>query len=117
MNEVITLYPKYSTKYGNSYMPESIVTIAPLTLSLPPQKLLSHEEINTNLSKLTAIKYPDLPKQYDIRKDGKYALKEGLTHVLNQGSCGSCWAFSVASAASDIFTKQQLKSHQLPYLI
>ena len=44
MNEVITLYPKYSTKYGNSYMPESTVTIAPLTLSLPPQKLLSHEE-------------------------------------------------------------------------
>ncbi|KAH7824513.1 putative cathepsin B1 cysteine protease [Monocercomonoides exilis] len=58
-----------------------------------------------------------LPKTFDLRD--KYPECTPLIRPLNQGSCGSCWAFSTTSVAADRFcingyTNQQMAAeHQI----
>lgn len=47
---------------------------------------------------------PNLPVNFDWVK----VLPEKITPVQNQGKCGSCWAFAVATALSDNFVTQQV---------
>ncbi|KAE8734703.1 hypothetical protein F3Y22_tig00000731pilonHSYRG00015 [Hibiscus syriacus] len=61
-----------------------------------------------NLSyKFQEDKYHDLPKSIDWRKKG------AVTGVKDQGTCGSCWAFSAVAAIEGI---NQIKTGKLAYL-
>ena len=50
-----------------------------------------------------------LPKQFDGRK----VWKNALTPVMNQGNCGSCWAFACTSVLSNRFNIQSRGLMQL----
>lgn len=45
-----------------------------------------------------------LNPKYDLPNSSRLAAKKSITLPLNQGMCGSCWAFSLAGAISDVFT-------------
>ena len=45
------------------------------------------------------LKLKDLPKEFDPRK--KWPMCSSISDILDQGGCGSCWAFGAASAMSD----------------
>ena len=78
------------------------IIVGPLTLKSPNFETKSHSHI---IGKFFLSSQINFPKKFDIRDQ----LQGNLTHVLNQGQCGSCWTFSSATAASDLFTKIQLK--------
>lgn len=98
--EVINLMPISNRKYGDSITAEAPVMIPPLTLKLVelPKSLTQEKLTSLQVTKAT------LPSSFDIRDK---ILPGQLTTVLDQGACGGCWAFAIAGAASDIFTKQQ----------
>ena len=50
---------------------------------------------------------PTVPKTYQV---------ESLARVRNQGSCGSCWAFAVASALEDVWSKRMNNSSRVSEL-
>ena len=57
----------------------------------------------------------DLPTSYDARDE--YKSCKSLTHVLDQGPCGSCWANASASAMSDricIHSNQKKQTYVSP---
>ena len=99
--KAIILSPPLNNNYGASESYQKPIMVGPLTLKPPKFKTKSHENIIGTFSDVTQ---KNLPKKFDIRDQ----LSGNLTHVLNQGQCGSCWTFSSATAASDIFTKVQI---------
>jgi hypothetical protein len=77
-------------------------------MSLPVNTLLRHhsEKVDkdfTDISMLRAdVRKIDIPNNFDGRK----AWKGLLTPPMNQGNCGSCWAFSSTGMLSDRFNIQ-----------
>lgn len=63
-----------------------------------------------NISPKYVIKYQkDIPDSFD----GRIVWKGLLSPVKNQGSCGSCWAFSSTSVLSDKFNIQSLGKYNI----
>lgn len=99
----IMLTPPVTNHYGDTQFYQPPVEVGPLTLKPPKFTIKSHEELVNTFS---AVTQKQLPKRFDVRDK----LNGNLTHVLNQGQCGSCWTFSSATAASDVFTRVQLNT-------
>ncbi|XP_059286947.1 cysteine protease XCP1-like [Lycium ferocissimum] len=73
-------------------------------LGLKVQNERSYDE---STQEFTYRDFVDLPKSVDWRKKG------AVTNVKNQGSCGSCWAFSTVAAVEGI---NQIKTGNLTSL-
>jgi len=56
----------------------------------------------SNLVKAVPIRKFDIPKEFD----GREVWKGLLSPVINQGSCGSCWAFASTTVLADRFNIQ-----------
>ena len=102
--KAIILAPPVNKHYGDTQFYQPPILVGPLTLKPPKFKIKTHSQILTSFSDVSKQSFP---KKFDVRDQ----LPGNLTHVLNQGQCGSCWTFSSATAASDIFTRVQLNEN------
>jgi hypothetical protein len=75
---------------------------------------IENNPVNTFLrgtNKQTESQFEKLPKSFPMRTwvkvpdsfDGRKVWRSYLTPVINQGKCGSCWAFASTSALADRF--------------
>ena len=63
-----------------------------------------NESVTETMSRFKDIVDDPIPKSFD----GVKVWNKKLTPVWNQGTCGSCWAFTAASTLSDRFNIQSL---------
>jgi len=106
MNQYYTIVTKTASKYGEGADIVNTV-IAPLTAQYTPLPTVTTSQIK----KLQAAsqKRIELPASFDPRN----GILQDKTRVLDQASCGSCWAFSTATAMSDTFSRISEKEIRL----
>src|SRR3989344_4387235 len=71
---------------------------------------MDHPDVVTLSQQFKTVKQPDI--QLPESLDGRIVWADFLTPVRNQGSCGSCWAYSSSESLSDryaIWTLGQLR--------
>ena len=100
MNQYYTIVTKTASKYGEGADIVNTI-IAPLTAqytAIPTVTASQSQKLQA-----AAQKRITLPDSFDPRAEG--GILHDKTRVLNQASCGSCWAFSTATAMSDTFSR------------
>lgn len=75
---------------------QAVITARPLKTVTRSQ---SPEAENSYLS--LPVKTVKIPKQIPLEFKGQYVWKNLINPPLNQGSCGSCWAFATTGALGD----------------
>ena len=100
MSEYYTIVNKSASKYGEGADFVSTI-IAPLTAQYTEIPSVTSSD-KAKLEAVAATRKP-LPLKYDPRAAGEILYNK--TSVLDQASCGSCWAFSTATAMSDTFSR------------
>jgi hypothetical protein len=107
-NKIHTIGPKPGSK--GFAAGEKPLVIAPLNARINFGKFLARPSMRqTQKFASEAISLPETwswrPDQINPKVDNGARLeaKKSITPILNQALCGSCWAFALASAMSDVF--------------